>query len=36
VASYSVEAQLSPGGVIELVDLALQLTWPDDPDGETD
>jgi hypothetical protein len=30
VAVYSVEAQLSPSGVIELVDVTLQLTWPDD------
>lgn len=29
VAVYSVEAQLSPSGVIELVDLALDLAWPD-------
>lgn len=31
VAALSVEAQLSPvSGMIELVDVALQLTWPDD------
>jgi hypothetical protein len=37
VAALSVEAQLSPvSGIIELVDVALQLTWPDDFDDSTD
>jgi hypothetical protein len=31
VAAMSIEAQLSPvSGVIELVDIHLELTWPDD------
>jgi hypothetical protein len=36
VSSYSVEAQLSLSGVIELVDVALQLTWPDDQGDDGD
>jgi len=32
VPVYAVEAQLSPQGIIELVRLDLQLTWPHDPD----
>lgn len=37
VAAMSIEAQLSPiTGVIELVDIVLQLTWPDDWEDEQD
>lgn len=38
VAAMSIEAQLSPvSGVIELVDIHLELTWPGDPgDDEPD
>lgn len=34
VASLSIEAQLGPDGVIELVDVALQMSWPDDPSDD--
>lgn len=36
VPAYSVEAQLSLSGVIELVDIALQMIWPDDPQDPGD
>lgn len=36
IASYSIEAQPSPGGTIELVDVALQFSWPDHPEDSID
>ena len=34
VPAYSVEAQLAPSGVIELLRLDLQMTWPDAPEDD--
>lgn len=34
VPAFSVQAQLTRDGVIELLRLRIDLTWPDDPDTE--